>query len=451
MTWGLPEARAWLESHVDLEAIQVGRSSAPTLERMAELTALMGDPQRAYPVVHITGTNGKGSTARLVTSLLVARGLSIGTYTSPDLERVNERLSWNGDPVDDDTFAELLGAVAALEKVMAKPPSRFEILTAAAFRWFADVAVDVAVVEVGLGGRFDATNVADADVAVVTNVSLDHLEILGPHLSDIASEKAGIIKAGSVVVLGEEDPGLRAIFAAAGGAETWLRNRDFSCDVNRMAHGGRLLDLRTPRALYSDVFLGLHGAHQGDNAACAVAAAEALFAAPLDSSVVEEAFSAASSPGRMEVVGRHPLVLLDGAHNPAGAVAAAQTLAEEFAGAEKTVLVVGMLRGREPAEMLAPFFATGRVASVVACPPPSPRALPAQVVAEAAAAAGIPSLTAADTAGAVAQALALALPEDLVMVTGSLYVVGEARGVLTTGGGSGAPRLASGARDLSDS
>ncbi|HEX5265449.1 MAG TPA: hypothetical protein VFW24_01630, partial [Acidimicrobiales bacterium] len=164
----LPEALAWLESHVNLEAIMRGRKEAPTLDRIRELTGLMGDPQRAYPVVHITGTNGKGSTARMITSLLMARGLSVGTYTSPDLQRVNERLAWNGAPVGDDDLADLLSALADLEDLMTAAPHRFDLLTAAAFRWFADQAVDVGVLEVGLGGLWDATNVADGVVAVVT-------------------------------------------------------------------------------------------------------------------------------------------------------------------------------------------------------------------------------------------------------------------------------------------
>jgi dihydrofolate synthase/folylpolyglutamate synthase len=149
---------------------------------------LMGDPQHAYPVIHITGTNGKGSVARMVTALLVARGLRVGTYTSPHLERVNERMAWNGEPIPDEDLAEVIGAVAELETLLESPPTHFEILTAAAFRWFADVAVDVAVIEVGLGGRWDATNVADAQVAVLTNVSLDHAETIGPGLTDIATE-----------------------------------------------------------------------------------------------------------------------------------------------------------------------------------------------------------------------------------------------------------------------
>src|SRR5438552_13303645 len=314
----LAGALAFLDDHLNLEMDVSGRAAAKRLDRVGRLVELMADPQRAYPVLHLTGTNGKGSTARVLTSLLTAKGLSVGTYTSPHLERFNERMAWNGEPISDAAFVEVIEAVAGIEMLVPSRPTVFEILTAAAFRWFADIAVDAGVVEVGLGGRWDATNVADGQVAVVTNVSLDHAETIGPTLTDIAGEKAGIIKPGSTLVLGETTPALADIFRAAGAAEIWERGRDFACDGNRLAHGGRLLDLRTPGASYDDLYLPVHGAHQGDNAALALAAAEAFFGAPLDADVVEQAMAAVKIPGRLEVMSRHPLTVLDGAHNPAG-------------------------------------------------------------------------------------------------------------------------------------
>jgi len=428
----LAGALAYLDDHVNLETDASVRAAAKRLDRVARLTELMGEPQRAYPVVHLTGTNGKGSTARMLTSLLVAKGLSVGTYTSPHLERFNERIAWNGEAISDAAFVEIIAVVASVERVMDEPPTVFEILTAAAFRWFADVAVDVAVIEVGLGGRWDATNVADGQVAVVTNVSLDHAETIGPTLADIATEKAGIVKPGSTLVLGETDPVLGGIFRAAGAAEVWERDRDFGCEANRLAHGGRLLDLRTPGARYADVYLPLHGAHQGENAAIALAAAEAFFGAPLDPDVVENAFAGVRVPGRLEVVGRQPLVILDGAHNPAGAAAAADAIAEEFGDANSKVLVVGLLQGKDPIEMLEALEARGaRV--VVACPAPSPRTLPPEEVAAAARALGIESETVRSVPEALARALAMASPDDLVLITGSLYVVGAARAALGAG------------------
>ncbi|MEA2703187.1 MAG: dihydrofolate synthase / folylpolyglutamate synthase, partial [Actinomycetota bacterium] len=256
-------ARDYIDSHVNLECSVARSAAALRLDRMRRLVGLMGDPQSAYPVIHITGTNGKGSTARMLTALLVERGLSVGTYTSPHLERINERMAWNDEPISDDDFAETVRCVADLEPLLGSPPTHFEILTAAAYRWFADIAVDVAVVEVGLGGRWDATNVADGQVAIVTNVSLDHAEVIGPTLTQIAEEKAGIVKPGSRLVIGETDPGLAGIFARAGAEEVWLRGPDFGCLANELAHGGRRIDLVTPGARYPGVYLPVHGAHQG--------------------------------------------------------------------------------------------------------------------------------------------------------------------------------------------
>jgi dihydrofolate synthase/folylpolyglutamate synthase len=432
MQMDLDGALAYLDDHVNLETDASARAAAKRLDRVARLVELMGEPQRTYPVVHLTGTNGKGSTARMLTALLVAKGLSVGTYTSPHLERFNERIAWNGEPISDAAFVEIVETVAAVESVMEERATVFEILTAAAFRWFADVAVDVAVVEVGLGGRWDATNVADGQVAVVTNVSLDHAETIGPTLADIATEKAGIVKPGSTLVLGETDPPLAAIFRSAGAVEVWERDSDFGCEANRLAHGGRLLDLRTPAARYADVYLPLHGAHQGENAAIALAAAEAFFGAPLDAEVVEEAFAGVRVPGRLEVVSHQPLVVLDGAHNPAGAAAAAEAVAEAFGGAAGRVLVVGLLQGKDPLEMLEAMEARGARA-LVACPAPSPRTLPPDDVAAAARTLGVDSETAGSVPEALARALAIASPNDLVLVSGSLYVVGAARAALAGG------------------
>jgi dihydrofolate synthase/folylpolyglutamate synthase len=400
------------------------------LDRMRRMVELLGDPHAAYPVIHLTGTNGKGSTARMITALLVARGLSVGTYTSPDLERVNERLAWNGEPIADEDFVEVLEGIRHCEAVLDEPPTRFEILTAAAFGWFADIAVDAAVVEVGLGGRWDATNVADALVAVVTNVSLDHQEVIGPTRADIAREKAGIVKPDSLLVLGETDPHLAAIFRSVAARDVWQRDEEFGCVDNRLAVGGRLLELRTPGASYADVALPVHGAHQGDNAAIALAAVEAFFEASLDREVVDDGFAAVRLPGRLEVVGRRPLVVLDGAHNPAGARALAAALDEAFGEASSRVLVVGILRGRDPAEMLAALDA-GRARLVVTCPPPSPRALPPGELATAARALGVAAETAATVPEALARAREAAEPGEMVLITGSLYVVGAARAVLS--------------------
>ena len=432
----LPDALAWLDGHIDFESTVPSRRSLPTLDRMRALSRLLGDPQTAYPAIHITGTNGKGSTAAITTALLAAQGLTVGTYTSPNLIRVNERIARNGEPIDDTAFVETLEALARLEQLMDDPPTRFELLTAAALAWFADEAVDVAVIEVGLGGRWDCTNVVDGAVAVVTNISFDHTEVLGPTLEDIARDKSGIFKEGAVVVIGETDPTLVALFreaaASAGAAEVWVRDQDFACTANRVAVGGRLIDVRTPGRSYGEVLVPLHGAHQGDNASCAMAAVEGFFGTPVSEEAVEEAMASVQVRGRLEVIGHRPLVVVDGAHNVAGMIVLARSLVEEFTVAGEMRAVVGMLAGRDPTSMLDALLTAG-VRSVEICAPDSPRALPVETVAEAAAALGMEVRAAGSPAAAVEAAVGRAGVDDGVVVCGSLYVVADALRVLAPG------------------
>ncbi len=393
----------------------------------------MGSPQHTYPVVHITGTNGKGSTTRMISSLLQSEGVNSGAYTSPHLEVINERLSIADRAIDDDDLAAQLAALAELERFLGIQPTWFELMTASAFRWFADEAVDAAVIEVGLGGRFDATNVADGTVAVVTNVQLDHTDILGASRELIAGEKAGIVKPGSVLVLGEDDPAIAAIFETeareVGAASVWKRGVDFSASNVRIEVGGRVADLMTPAARYDDVFIPLFGAHQCENAAAALAGAQGFLGDVLSDDVVREAFERVRAPGRLEVVRTRPLVVLDGAHNTAGAVAAGAALAEDFSGARRVTLVMGCLRNRDPGDLLA-ALAGGREVSVISCTPPSPRALPSSAVVEAARRAGFEAEDGGEVTEAVARAFEVADDDDLVLVTGSLYVVGAARSFL---------------------
>jgi dihydrofolate synthase/folylpolyglutamate synthase len=420
------DALAYLDDHASYE--KTWRITAPSLDHITRLCSAMGDPQHAYPVIHITGTNGKGSTAQMITRLLLAQGLQVGTYTSPHLERVNERLARDAVPIDDESFAEQIAAVADLEGLIGVRPSYFEACTAAAFRWFADTAVDVAVVEVGLLGRWDATNVVHAQVAVVTNIGMDHNEFAGPTLADIAREKAGIIEPTSAAVIGETDPAIVAVLSAPPAATRLLRGIDFETASNQLAVGGRLVDIRTPTTIYPDVFVPLHGAHQGDNAAIALTAVEAFFAAPLVEDVVVEGFGNVVMPGRFEVLGYQPLVVVDGAHNPAGADTCAEVFFDDFNPDGRRVLVVGTLR--EPGSMLEALRAD-EFDVVVACTAPSPRGVPVVDVARAAVALGCDEVLAADT---VEQACALAMDgadgEDAVLAAGSLYLAGAARAAL---------------------
>jgi dihydrofolate synthase / folylpolyglutamate synthase len=427
---GVDDAVAWLDSHIDFEANMPRRRAVPTLDRMRALTSLLGEPQDSIPSIHVTGTNGKGSTSAMATTLLMAKGLSVGTYTSPNLHVVAERLARNGEPIDDASLVEVLRELALLESLMDERPTRFELLTAAALAWFASDAVDAMVVEVGLGGTWDCTNVVRGDVAVLTNVSFDHTDVLGPTLEGIAADKAGIIEPGSRVVVGEMPPELVEIVVRraeeVGAASVWLAGEDFGCESNRVAVGGRLVTLWTPGGRYEDVLVPLHGAHQGRNASVALAAVEAFFGDPLAPDVAEEGLTAVRVPGRLEVLGRRPLLLVDGAHNAAGMGALADALREEFAVDGATVVVVGMLSGRDPSAMLAPLASVG-VRAIVACRPDSPRAMPVAAVSEAGRALGLAVYEEPEVREALRVARGMVDADGLVVVAGSLYVVGAAR------------------------
>jgi len=282
----------------------------------------------------------------------------------------------------------------------------------------------------GLGGTWDTTNVVHGDVAVLTNVSFDHTDVLGPTLEGIAEDKAGIIEPESAVVLGDLAEDLLAIVEAraaeVGAASVWVYGRDFGLESNRVAVGGRLVTLWTPGGRYEDVVIPLHGAHQGTNAAVALAAVEAFFGEALSEDVVAEGFAAVRVPGRLEVLGRRPLLLVDGAHNAAGMATLGDALTDEFAVDGTMVAVVGMLSGRDPSAMLAPLASAG-VAAVVLCRPDSPRAMPLAAMAEAARALGLAVHEEPDVRDALRLARAMVDADGLVVVCGSLYVVGAAR------------------------
>ncbi|MCL4448697.1 MAG: bifunctional folylpolyglutamate synthase/dihydrofolate synthase [Actinobacteria bacterium] len=444
----------WLDGHVNLEShpAKLGR---PTLERMRVLMEHMGSPQLCYPTIHITGTNGKGSVAEMITRLLMAKGLNVGTYTSPNLHRVNERIAYNGSPINDEDLEQVLSFLKKLESSISVTPTRFELLTAAAFYWFSDTAVDAAVVEVGIGGRWDATNVTDGLVSVITNVSKDHLDILGPTLQDVAKEKAGIIKQNSAVVLGETDDVLKKIFiehANDVGAEMILERSandsgsTFGCSSNLPAYKGRVVDIFTPWSTYPQLYIPLHGEHQGDNGASALAAAEAFFKSSFTAELASQAFSSLNIKGRLEVISQKPLCLVDGAHNPAGMAMLGRAVAEEFLTIKNFIIVVGMLNGRDPVEMLQQLIVSSgilpsKICEVIACAPRSERAMPTERIVQAGLAVGVTKVT---QASSVRSALNMAYTKceignevgvsganvdataTMVVVTGSLYVVAEA-------------------------
>ncbi len=401
-----------------------GLSFAPT----AALMAALGNPETAYPVIHVTGTNGKGSTIRMVEMLLTGMGLRVGTYTSPHLESVTERIRVGAESIPDDDFGMAVGDIARVAEAHELNLTWFETVTGAALLHFANEAVDVAIVEVGLLGRYDATNVVDARIAVVTNVGLDHTSGEGDWRAAVAGEKAGIITPESVLVLGETNPAVVSIFVAEGPARTVQRDEDFEVVEDRLAVGGRLVSLRTPRAGAEDILVRLHGAHQAENASLALTVAEEFFDAPLPEDVITEAFDTVEVPGRLEIVHRSPLVVLDTAHNVPGAEALAETVATDFGEGRRRFLVLGMLDGRDPVAVCHAL----QVADyhlVVACTAPTARGLPADTVRDAAIKVGASVDAIHDIEAAIDHALGQADDHDLIVVAGSNTIVGRIRAI----------------------
>jgi dihydrofolate synthase / folylpolyglutamate synthase len=310
----------------------------PSLDRIAALVDLLGSPQHSYPVVHVAGTNGKSSTTRMIEALLRERNLRVGRFTSPHLVSMRERISVDGVPLSEERFVEVYEDIAPyLEMIDAQGRrlSFFETLTAMAFAAFADAPVDVAVIETGMGGITDATNVADGAVAVITPISLDHVDYLGPDVETIAGEKAGIIKPGATAVLAQQELSAASVLmrqAADVGATVAREGLEFGVLSRELAIGGQLLQLKGLKGTYEDILLPLYGAHQASNAACALAAAEALTGGdePLGAELVRQAFLQVRSPGRLEVVRRGPTVVVDAAHNPAGMRASLDAVQESF-------------------------------------------------------------------------------------------------------------------------
>jgi dihydrofolate synthase/folylpolyglutamate synthase len=347
----------------------------PSLDRIAAVAELMGDPQRSFGVVHLSGTNGKTSTTRLVERLLREHGLRTGRFVSPHLNDVRERISLDGAPLTPARFVEVYGEVLPYVELVDKRSAEsgeprmtfFEVLVAMAYAAFADAPVDAAVVEVGMGGSWDATNVADGRVAVVTPIAVDHERFLGRDVATIAGEKAGIIKPGAVAVLAQQPVEAGEVLvrrAAEVGATLVLEGRDFGVLSRNVAVGGQQLTLQGHGGVYEDLFLPLHGLHQAHNAACALAAAEAFLSdgaggaggsaevPALDPDVVRAALADADSPGRLEVVRRSPTVLVDAAHNPAGAAVLADAVEEAF-GFAHLVGLVAVLADKDAEGILA--------------------------------------------------------------------------------------------------
>lgn len=422
----------------------------PSVDRIAALMDVLGEPQRSYPSIHITGTNGKTSTARMIEALLGAFDLRTGRYTSPHVQSVTERISLDGAPVSAERFVETYQDVKPyVEMVDAAQEYRlsfFEVLTGMAYAAFADAPVDVAVVEVGMGGTWDATNVIDAGVAVVTPIDLDHTDRLGGSPGEIAGEKAGVIKPQATVVMAQQPVDAAQVLlkkAVELDATVAREGLEFGVLDRQVAVGGQLMTLRGLGGEYTEVFLPLHGAHQAHNAAVALAAVEAFFgvgaqrAEPLDIDTVRRAFASVASPGRMEVVRRSPTVVLDAAHNPAGARAAAAAIGEAFQ-FSNLVGVVGASGDKNVRELLEAFEPV--FAEVVVTQNSSHRAMDADALAAIAVEVFGEERVQVEPRLPDALEAAITLAEEEgefagggVLVTGSVITVGEARLLLGKG------------------
>ncbi|MEU0619153.1 bifunctional folylpolyglutamate synthase/dihydrofolate synthase [Streptomyces albogriseolus] len=422
----------------------------PSVDRISALMDVLGEPQRSYPSIHITGTNGKTSTARMIEALLGAFDLRTGRYTSPHVQSVTERISLDGAPVTAERFIETYQDVKPyVEMVDASQEYRlsfFEVLTGMAYAAFADAPVDVAVVEVGMGGAWDATNVIDAGVAVVTPIDLDHTDRLGGTPAEIATEKSGIVKQDATVIMAQQPVEAAQVLlkkAVEVGATVAREGLEFGVLDRQVAVGGQMMTLRGLGGEYTEVYLPLHGAHQAHNAAVALAAVEAFFgvgsqhARPLDIDTVRKAFASVASPGRMEVVRRSPTVVLDAAHNPAGARAAAETIGEAFQ-FSRLIGVVGASGDKNVRELLEAFEPV--FAEIVVTQNSSHRAMDADALAAIAVEVFGEERVQVEPRLPDALEAAITLAEEEgefagggVLVTGSVITVGEARLLLGKG------------------
>lgn len=430
-----PQAVEFLDRHITL-GVQ------PGLERITSLLEDMGRPDQGYPIIHVAGTNGKTSTSRLSSLLLVGHGLATGTYISPHLEVVEERLSVNGRYSTKDEFALAVSDVAAFADLReargADPNTYFELTTAAAFAFFADQAVEAAVVEVGLGGRLDATNVLDAEVCVLTSIGVEHTEYLGEDVAGIAGEKLAIAGPNAVLVSGplpDEALDVAERTARDLGIHHRQFGRDFSVPHAEPGLGGWLASVEGAEDRYDNIFLPLHGRYQLTNLAVSIAATEALLGRRLDGDAVREAAAVATMPGRMEPVAFHPLLMIDGAHNSDGVATLVDSLLEEYP-TTRWQLLLGVMGDKNVelmVELLAPL-----VDSVVTTAVEESRAVPPDELAKrVSSVVDLPVEPAPSVAEGIEMVRQQAGPEGAVLVTGSIYLVGEVRSLLVDSSSTG--------------
>lgn len=426
--------RRWPESKIE-----------PSLDRITMLLDYLGNPQTTFRSIHIAGTNGKTSTSRMIDSLLQGFGIRTGRYTSPHLEDIRERISLNGEIITPEYFAytydDIKPYIELVDAQSKHPLSYFEVLTAMAYAAFADAPIDVAVIECGMGGAWDATNVIDSDVAVMTPIGLDHQEYLGNTIADIAQTKSGIFRPGKPSVLAHQTREAAEVLIRESARIESIPLReglDFSLLHRDVAVGGQLLTIQGIGGTYEDIFLPLHGRHQASNATLALTAVEAFLgggAERLDVEVVRDGFANVSSPGRLEVIHRNPTIIIDAAHNPHGAIALNEALAEEFA-FDKLIAIVAMLADKDVTNFLAEL--SNVADEVIVTENSSPRAMPTEELF--AIASEIFDEGQITSAGSLKRAIELAIDRTShptqsigILITGSVVTVGAARSLLKKG------------------
>ncbi len=426
-----------IEDYADALAFldaRIGHGIKPGLERTRALLDLMTSPHEAMPIVHVAGTNGKTTVVRMIRDLLLATDMRVGTFVSPHLHRVEERYTLDGFEIDEATFVQAVADVAPFVELFEQREgggvTYFELTTAVGFQLFAAAGVDAAVVEVGLGGRLDATNIVDADVSVITGIAMDHMSYLGNSLGEIAGEKAGILKDGGTLVTGPLPAAAEGPITARV-AETdsrWVRHdADYFVEDPVLGIGGWHATIRGLHAVYPDLYVALHGRHQLDHFATALIAAELFFDHALDQDTVAAVAAGLTSPGRLEVVHRHPLVVVDGSHNEQGLQGLADTIDAEFPAAHR-VLVIGMRGPRDVLALLAHL--RDLFDEVIVTQAADPSSIPAAEIATAVAEVfgdEVPVEAVTPVAQAMTEALDRVGEDDIIVVAGSLYVVGEAR------------------------
>jgi dihydrofolate synthase/folylpolyglutamate synthase len=420
-----------------LGARQPEHMPGPSLDRIAALAEYLDHPERTYPTIHVTGTNGKSTAARVAAAVACASGLSTGLYISPHLREVTERFSVCGEDISRAAFTEewehLAPYLDVIDALGHGEVTYFEAVTALAFLWFADKPVALGVFEVGMGGRWDATNLVSSDVALVTPVALDHVAELGPTLTDIATEKAGIIKEGKIGVIRSQEPEVALALARRAdevGASLLHEGPDWEVLDPLLAVGGQAFSLRTPHAAYEDLFLPVFGSYAAANAGAGIVAFEALTGHALDDTALRAGLAAVATPGRLEVVGHEPTFVLDGAHNPAGAAALAEALSQSFTW-DRLHVVLAVSANKDVSGVVAPIAALAD--AVYATHNDSVRSADAAVVEAAALEADVDAVAVEPSvAAAIATARQAAARGDLILVTGSLFTVADAKRALDT-------------------